>query len=102
MRGVWVTVIAVGVASIALKALGPVVLGGHELPAPVQRLVALLAPTLLTALIATQIFGGERRLVLDSRAVGLAAAAAALLLRMPALLVVVIAAGATALARAAF
>lgn|SRR5215475_602433 len=102
MTGVWVMVIAVGCVSVALKAFGPVAIGGRELPVPVQRLVAFMAPTLLAALIATQIFGGERRLVLDARAVGLAAAAAALALRLPALLVVVIAAGATALTRALF
>jgi len=32
MSGVWVAVIVVGAATIALKALGPVVVGGRRMP----------------------------------------------------------------------
>jgi hypothetical protein len=61
--------------------------------------VELLAPALLAALVVVQVFGSERDLVVDARAVGLGAAAVALVLRAPILVVVVTAAAATALAR---
>lgn len=96
---VWTVVIVAGAASVALKALGPVLLGGRELPPRVLAVVALLAPTLLGALVATQVFGGDRELVVDARAIGLLAAVLALLARLPVLAVVVAAAAATALAR---
>ena len=100
MTEFWVLVALSGVTAILLKATGPVLLGGRELPAGATGVVALLAPSLLAALIATQTFGGDHELVLDERALGLAAAAAALALRAPVLAVVVIAATVTALARA--
>ncbi len=97
---VWLAVAVVGGATVLLKGAGPVVLGGVELPAPVRRVVAAMAPAVLAALVAIQVFAGGSRLVLDARAAGLAAAAAALLLRAPVLLVVVIAAATTAVVRA--
>lgn len=100
MNAVWLTVLLVGVASIALKAVGPVLLGGRELPGPATRLVSLMAPTLLAALISTQIFADGRHLVLDARAVGLVTGAVAIWLRVPALLAVLLAAIVTALVRA--
>jgi branched-subunit amino acid transport protein len=96
---VWFVVLAVGAATVALKAAGPVLLGGRELPAPALRVVVLLAPALLAALVATSIFGGDRELVLDERVAGLAAAGLALALRAPILVVVIAAAAATALVR---
>jgi branched-subunit amino acid transport protein len=100
MTAVWITVVVVGVATIALKAVGPVALGGRSLPPRLMGVIELLAPALLAALVVTQVFANEQRLVIDARAVGLAAAAAALLLRAPILVVVVAAAAATALVRA--
>jgi branched chain amino acid efflux pump len=99
---VWTVVAFTGAATFVLKAVGPVLLGGRELPDPVIGVVSLLAPALLAALVATQVLGGDRELVLDERLVGLAAAVMALALRAPILVVVVAAAAATALARAFF
>jgi branched-subunit amino acid transport protein len=84
---------------VLLKGIGPVVLGGRELPGPVLRVVALVAPTLLAALVATQVFGGDRELVLDARVLGLCAAAIGIAARLPVLAVVVLAAVVTAVAR---
>jgi branched chain amino acid efflux pump len=97
---VWVMVAVVGAATIALKGLGPVALGGRSLPPRVLGMVGLLAPALLAALVVTQVFAAEEKLVLDARAVGLATAAVALVLRAPVLVVIVAAAAATALVRA--
>jgi branched-subunit amino acid transport protein len=102
MSEVWLVVLAVGAVTVALKAAGPVLLGGRELPPPVLRAVVLLAPALLAALVAVGLFALERELVLDERVAGLAAAVLALVLRAPILVVVIAAAVATALARAAF
>ena len=63
--------------------------------------MALLAPALLAALVATNTFGSGQRLVFDARLVGVAVAALALMLRAPILVVVVVAAAAAAIARLA-
>lgn len=99
MSEVWVVVLAVGAATVALKSAGPVLAGGKELPPPALSVVSLLAPALLAALVAVQIFGGDRELVLDARVVGLAAAGVALAARAPVLFVVAAAAVATAATR---
>jgi uncharacterized membrane protein len=98
---IWAVVAAIGLGTMAIKAAGPVLLGGRPLSPRVQSVVALLAPSLLAALVATATFGDGQALVLDARIVGVAAAVVALLLRAPILAVVVVAAIAAALARLA-
>jgi branched-subunit amino acid transport protein len=97
---IWLAIVVVGTATVVLKATGPVLLGGRELPPRVNALVVLLAPAVLAALVVTQVVGGDRELVFDARLVGLVAAGAAIALRAPLVLVVVAAAAATATARA--
>jgi branched-subunit amino acid transport protein len=99
MTEAWVVVGAVGAATVAIKAVGPVFLGGRPLPARLQGVVRLLAPAVLAALVATGVLASDQRLVLDARLVGVGAAVIALLLRAPLLAVVVVAAAATALVR---
>lgn len=101
MTAGWLTVLAVGIATIAIKAAGPVTLGGRPLPARFAGVVALLAPALLAALVATSTLASGQALVIDARVIGLGAAVVALLLRAPTLLVVLVAAVAAALVRAA-
>jgi hypothetical protein len=100
MTQTWIVVACVGVATWALKAAGPVLLGGRPLPQRLASVVALLAPALLAALVVTQTLGDGRSIVVDARLLGVGAAAIALRFRAPTLLVLVIAAGTTALARA--
>jgi branched-subunit amino acid transport protein len=97
----WAVVVIVGAATVAIKSVGPVLLGGRPLPPRVQSVVRLLAPAVLAALVATGVLATGQRLVLDARLLGLAVAAVALLLRAPLLVVVVVAAAATAIARLA-
>jgi branched-subunit amino acid transport protein len=97
---VWILVGAVAAITIALKAVGPVLLGGRPLPARVGGVVELLAPALLAALIATNTFASGRHLVIDARVAGLGAAAVALMLRAPVLVVIIVAAVVTAGLRA--
>jgi branched-subunit amino acid transport protein len=101
MSATWTVVAIVGAATVAIKALGPVMLGGRELPPRLLGVVELLAPAVLAALVVVQVFGADRRLVLDERVVGLLAGAVAVALRAPILVVVVAAAAATALVRLA-
>lgn len=100
MTALWITIVAVALANAATKAAGPILVGGQELPPSANAIIALLAPALLAALVVTETFGENERLILDERAVGVAVAAVALALRAPVLLAVVLAALATALARA--
>lgn len=99
MTAAWIVVGVVGVATVIIKAAGPVFLGGRPLPPRVQAVVRLLAPAVLAALVATGLLAIEQDLVLDARLAGLAVAVVALVLRAPLLLVVVAAAAATALVR---
>ena len=100
MSSVWIVVGLVGAATVALKAVGPVILGGRELPQALSSVLFLLAPALLGALVVTQAVGGDREIVLDDRLVGIAVAVVAIALRLPLIVVVVVAAAATAASRA--
>lgn len=100
MSAAWWLVALVGAATIAIKGAGPVLLGGKPLPPRIGRIIGLLAPALLAALVAISTFGGDRALVLDERAVGVGAAAVAVALKAPPLVVVVVAAVVTAATRA--
>ncbi len=99
MNAAWATVILVGLTTFAIKAAGPLLLGGRELPPRLQGMLDHLPPAVLAALIVTQALGDERRLTLDPRLLGLAAAAVALAVRAPVLLVLAAATATTALAR---
>ena len=99
MSTVWVAIVAVTLASAAIKAAGPILVGGREPPLRVNAVIALLAPALLAALVVTETFGDNGHLVLDERALGVGVAAVALALRAPVLLAVALAALVTALAR---
>jgi branched-subunit amino acid transport protein len=96
---VWLSVSLIGAATILIKAAGPLLLGGRELPPRMLDVVKLLAPAVLAALVATQVFGSGRSLVVDERMTGLAAAAVALSFGAPVLVVVALAAATTAVAR---
>jgi len=100
MTALWVAIVGAALASAVIKAAGPVLLGGRDLPPLAVALVAMLAPALLTALVVSEIFGEEGHLMIDERAIGVAVAGVALALRAPMLLVVTLAVVATALARA--
>ena len=100
MTTLWITIVAVAVASAVIKAAGPVLVGGRELPPRAVAVIALLAPALLSALVITETFGEDGHLVLDERAVGVAVAGVALALRAPVLVAIALAAVTTALIRA--
>ncbi len=57
----------------AIKAAGPIALGGRELPTWFTSVVILLSPALLAALVATQAFAEGDRLALEADTAGVAA-----------------------------
>ena len=99
MSALWIAIVAVALASAALKAAGPILAGGRELPPRMNAVMALLTPALLTALVVTGTFGEGGHMALDERALGVGVAGVALALRTPVLLAVVLAALVTALVR---
>jgi len=100
LSAAWTTVAVVGAGTVALKALGPVAVGGRELRPRAAGLLAVLAPALLAVEACAPSTVHSLPAVLDARAAGLAAAAVAVWLRAPLLAVIVVAAAATALVRA--
>jgi branched-subunit amino acid transport protein len=100
MTEVWLVVALVGAGTVAIKAAGPVLLGGRPLPTRLAGVIDLLAPALFGALIAVQTFGGGQSLTVDERVIGVAVAGLAIWRRAPLIIVVVLAAAGTGIARA--
>jgi hypothetical protein len=100
LTGVWITIGALALATMALKLVGPLVLGGRRLPTPAMSIIELLASALLAALLVVETFGKGRSLTLDARALGVAFAILALARRAPVLVAVFGAAVVAAVARA--
>ncbi len=85
---IWAAVVGAGIGCYLLKLAGLSV-PSRVLENPrVERVADLIPVALLAALIAVQVFSRGHDLVLDARALGLAAALALLLLRAPFLVVV--------------
>ena len=101
MSAAWTCVLVVGVATIAFKAVGPVALGGRELPPAFDRVIALMAPPLIAALIATQALADGDKLAVGPDTAGVAAAAIVMWRTSSGVATVVVAAVVTALLRAA-
>jgi hypothetical protein len=92
MTAVWVSIVVVSVASFAMKAAGPVLIGDRNLPRPVLEVIALLAPAILAALVVVGTLSDDGRLNVDAQTAGVAVSGAAFALRLP--MLVAIAAGA--------
>jgi hypothetical protein len=102
VTGIWIMIAALALATTALKLVGPLLLGGRELPAGALGIIELLASALLAALVVVETFGNGRSLTLDARALGVLFAAVALTRRAPVIVAVIGAAAVAALARAVF
>lgn len=77
MTAVWWTIIGVAAITAVVKGVGPVLLGGRELPERFSGVVVLLAPALLTALVVTSTLADEGRWSVGASTVGVAAAGVA-------------------------
>lgn len=68
-----VTLIAgLAVVTAAIKAAGPVVLGGRELPPQFLGVISLLAPALLAALVVTATLADGKELAVGEHTAGVA------------------------------
>jgi branched-subunit amino acid transport protein len=101
MSAAWVTIAVLAVATAGIRASGPVLLGGRDLPPRLQGVIALVAPALLAALVVAETVGAPEggALELDARIAGVAAAGGALAVGLSTLPVVALAAFVTALVR---
>lgn len=98
---VWSTIVLVALMTFAVKGVGPALLGDRPLPDGFSRVVVLLAPALLAALVVTSAVADGPRLVLGADTAGVGIAGLLLLRGVGVLPVVVVAAVATALLRLA-
>ena len=95
-----VVIIGLGLGTYALKAAGPLLLGGRRLPTAVERIAQLLPAALLASLVAVSTVAGDRALVVDARLAGVVAGGVALRLRAPFIVVVAVAVAVTGVVRA--
>ena len=86
----WLLIAVLAAGTVLMKTLGPVLAGGRQPPAPLTRVIALVAPALISALIVTGTFTQGQQLIIDARAVGVGVAAVALWFRVPAALAMLI------------
>lgn len=99
MTEVWVSIGAVAVLNFAIKASGPVLLGGRELPDALLRIIALLAPAILTALVVVGTLSENEALKVDEQTVGVGVAGATMAARVPMLAAVALGTVTTAVLR---
>ncbi|MFA5565931.1 MAG: AzlD domain-containing protein [Acidimicrobiia bacterium] len=96
----WGAILILAAGSYAFKALGLLAFDAKPPSPELLSTIRLLPPAVLGALIMVQTFATDDSLVLDARAVGLAAGAVAAWRKAPFIVVLVVAAAATALTRA--
>lgn len=95
----WLVAGLIGMTAV-IKAAGPVLVGGRELPEPFMRVIALMAPPLLSALVVTAVFADGPRLAIGAHTVGVAVAGVLLWWRRSLVLSAGVAMVVTALIRA--
>lgn len=97
---IWVLILACALLTAVIKAFGPVLLGGRELPGWFNRVIVLMAPALLCALVVTSVLAHEKSWSVGAHTVGVAVAGVMLWRRMPLVLCVAVAVIVTAVIRA--
>jgi len=95
----WIAILAVAAGSFLIKAAGPALLGDRSLPGWSTGVLAVLAPTLLAALVIVEVLGRRWEQTDFTVVAGLAAATVVWLLRAPMLVAVLVGVVATALLR---
>lgn len=98
---VWSTIVLVSLVTLLCKGIGPFSVGDRDLPAPLLRVVALLASALLAALVVTSALAEGETLRVGAKTAGIGVAAVLLWRRAHLVVVVLGAAGTTALLRRA-
>lgn len=77
MSTVWWTILGLALATAAVKGVGPVLLGGRDLPVRFTGVIVLMAPALLTALVVTSVLADGDRWHAGADTVGVATAGVA-------------------------
>src|SRR4030095_7080035 len=95
----WLLILIWAAGTVLMKTLGPVLAGGRQPPAPLTRVITLVAPALISALIVTGTFTQGQQLIIDARAAGVGAGAGAVWFRVPSVLAMLIGAIVCALLR---
>ena len=88
---VWLLIGLLVVMTATVKAVGPALVGGREMPAWSAGVIALLAPALLTALVVTAVLADGQRLDVGAHTAGAAVAAVLIVRRVPLVLVCAVA-----------
>lgn len=96
----WLMIAGIALTTALIKAAGPVLLGGRELPARAMSVISLLPPVLLAALVVTSTFADGQRLEVDASTAGVAVAGVLIWQRRPLVLSVLTAVAVTAAIRA--
>lgn len=97
----WALIGLSAAVTIAIKAAGPIALGGRELPRWFTGVISLMAPALLAALVCASALAEGDRLTVGADTAGVAVAGVVLWRGGSVVLGVVVAAAVTALLRAA-
>nr|MCW2728950.1 branched-chain amino acid transporter [Aeromicrobium sp.] len=98
---IWWTVAGCTVVTAVIKAIGPLALGGRDIPPRLTGVIELMAPALLAALVITSTFAVGDQWHVGANTAGVAVAGIILVRRGPLILAVVTAVAVTALLRAA-
>ena len=77
---IWLTIAGCTVVTIAIKAFGPVVMGGRELPPRLGGVIVLMAPALLAALVVSSALVDGEHLHIGADTAGVATGAVVLVL----------------------
>lgn len=96
---IYVALAVLALGTYAVKALGPLLSAGRQIPPALQALATLLPAALLAALVANQTFADAGGLTLDARVVGVGLAAVAVAWRAPFAVAVLVGAVGTAVTR---
>ena len=100
MTTIWTCVALAALASFAIKATGPAILGNRPLPPRARGVIALLAPALLAGLVISDILGPHWSSANAPLALGVLTAAAVRTTRLPTPACIIAAVIVTAVARA--
>lgn len=96
----WILIAVLALLTAAIKAAGPVLLGGRALPPRFVGVIVVMPAAVLAALVVTSALADGDRLAVDASTVGVAVGGVLLWRRCPVLVAVVVAAALTAGLRA--
>lgn len=97
----WTWMFALALGTYAMRASAPLFLGSRQLPLLAERIIMLVAVSLIAGLVATSTFAQGKTLHLDARVLGVAVGGVAVWRGASFPVVVVVAAAAAALLRLA-